>query len=148
MCTPTTSSPTCPHVAAATGLGNTEERAAGFDAITAEFVADDHKRYYPGATELRIQLTGDRATGRLPDEPTLGGAAAVLRADHPSRPITTMEGGTEAGRGTDSQIPGERLGPYRSMWSYVSACDGARHRRPSGSPVTRIGSGPPARAAQ
>ena len=53
------------NVAAAAGLRDTEARAADFDPVTIPFTADDHKRYYPGATELRIRLTGDRRTGRL-----------------------------------------------------------------------------------
>jgi NADPH-dependent 2,4-dienoyl-CoA reductase/sulfur reductase-like enzyme len=48
-----------------TGLLDTEARAAGFDAVTVESGAPDHKRYYPGASELRLRVTGDRRDGRL-----------------------------------------------------------------------------------
>ncbi|WP_300595160.1 FAD-dependent oxidoreductase [Microbacterium sp.] len=52
-------------VAARTGLRDHEAAAAGFDPATVASVADDHKRYYPGAQPISIRLTGDRATGRL-----------------------------------------------------------------------------------
>ena len=52
-------------VAARTGLRDQEAAAAGFDPTTVASVADDHKRYYPGAQPIGIRVTGDRATGRL-----------------------------------------------------------------------------------
>lgn len=52
-------------VAARTGLRDHEARAAGFEPATVAAVADDHKRYYPGAQPIRIRVTGDSATGRL-----------------------------------------------------------------------------------
>ncbi|MDG6106131.1 FAD-dependent oxidoreductase [Dactylosporangium aurantiacum] len=53
------------RVVAGTGLRDTTARAAGFDPVTVEVTADDHKAYYPGATPIRIRVTGDRTTGRL-----------------------------------------------------------------------------------
>ena len=52
-------------VAARTGLRDHEATAAGFDPITVEFEADDHKAYYPGSHRIRMRYTGDRKTGRL-----------------------------------------------------------------------------------
>ena len=52
-------------VAARTGLRDHEASAAGFDPVTIEFEADDHKAYYPGSHRIRMRYTGDRATGRL-----------------------------------------------------------------------------------
>jgi NADPH-dependent 2,4-dienoyl-CoA reductase/sulfur reductase-like enzyme len=52
-------------VAARTGLRDHDARAAGFEPATVAAVADDHKRYYPGAQPIRIRVTGDSATGRL-----------------------------------------------------------------------------------
>ena len=52
-------------VAARTGFRDQEARSAGFDPFTAEFVFWDHKRYYPGAHEIHIRLTGDRGSGLL-----------------------------------------------------------------------------------
>jgi NADPH-dependent 2,4-dienoyl-CoA reductase/sulfur reductase-like enzyme len=51
--------------AARTGLRDHEAVAAGFDPLTVEFVADDHKAYYPGSHRITMCYTGDRATGRL-----------------------------------------------------------------------------------
>ncbi len=52
-------------VAARTGLRDHEAAAAGFDPVTVEFEADDHKAYYPGSHRIRMRYTGDRGTGRL-----------------------------------------------------------------------------------
>ena len=53
------------QAAARTGLRDHEARAAGFDPVTVESAADDHKAYYPGSHRIVIHVTGDRATGRL-----------------------------------------------------------------------------------
>jgi NADPH-dependent 2,4-dienoyl-CoA reductase/sulfur reductase-like enzyme len=50
---------------ARTGLRDHEAVAAGFDPVTVEFEADDHKAYYPGSHRIRMRYTGDRGTGRL-----------------------------------------------------------------------------------
>ena len=52
-------------VAARTGLRDHEAEAAGWSPATTTTVADDHKRYYPGATPLTVAVTGDTGTGRL-----------------------------------------------------------------------------------
>ncbi len=52
-------------VASRTGLRDHEAIAAGFDPVTIEFEADDHKAYYPGSHRIRMRYTGDRRTGRL-----------------------------------------------------------------------------------
>ena len=52
-------------VASRTGLRDHEALAAGFDPVTVEFEADDHKAYYPGSHRIRMRYTGDRRTGRL-----------------------------------------------------------------------------------
>jgi NADPH-dependent 2,4-dienoyl-CoA reductase/sulfur reductase-like enzyme len=51
--------------AARTGLRDHEAVAAGFDPLSVEFVADDHKAYYPGSHRITMRYTGDRVTGRL-----------------------------------------------------------------------------------
>ena len=53
------------QAAARTGLRDREAAAAGFDPVTVESAADDHKAYYPGSHRITIRVTGDRATGRL-----------------------------------------------------------------------------------
>ena len=52
-------------VAARTGLRDGEAREAGFDPLTTQVEAWDHKVYYPGAHKLHLRVTGDRRTGRL-----------------------------------------------------------------------------------
>ena len=52
-------------VAARTGLRDHEASPAGFDPLTVEFEADDHKAYYPGGHRIAMRYTGDRRTGRL-----------------------------------------------------------------------------------
>ena len=53
------------QAAARTGLRDHEAKAAGFDPVTVESQADDHKAYYPGSHRITMRVTGDRATGRL-----------------------------------------------------------------------------------
>jgi NADPH-dependent 2,4-dienoyl-CoA reductase/sulfur reductase-like enzyme len=53
------------QAAARTGLRDHEAQAAGFDPVTVESQADDHKAYYPGSHKITMRVTGDRATGRL-----------------------------------------------------------------------------------
>ena len=52
-------------VASRTGLREHEALAAGFAPATTTAVADDHKRYYPGAQPITIRITGDTGDGRL-----------------------------------------------------------------------------------
>ena len=52
-------------VVARTGLRDHEAVTAGFDPVTIESVADDHKAYYPGSQRLAMRYTGDRRSGRL-----------------------------------------------------------------------------------
>jgi NADPH-dependent 2,4-dienoyl-CoA reductase/sulfur reductase-like enzyme len=53
------------QAAARTGLRDHEAAAAGFDPVTVESQADDHKAYYPASHRITMRLTGDRSTGRL-----------------------------------------------------------------------------------
>jgi NADPH-dependent 2,4-dienoyl-CoA reductase/sulfur reductase-like enzyme len=53
------------QVAARTGLRHNEAAAAGFDPITVQSEAHDHKAYYPGSHRITIRITGDRASGRF-----------------------------------------------------------------------------------
>ncbi|MCU1490879.1 MAG: CoA-disulfide reductase, partial [Acidimicrobiaceae bacterium] len=50
---------------ARTGLRDHEALAAGFDPVTVEHEADDHKAYYPGSQRITMRWTGDRSTGEL-----------------------------------------------------------------------------------
>jgi NADPH-dependent 2,4-dienoyl-CoA reductase/sulfur reductase-like enzyme len=53
------------QAAARTGLRHYEAAAAGFDPITVQSEADDHKAYYPGSHRITIRITGDRASRRF-----------------------------------------------------------------------------------
>jgi NADPH-dependent 2,4-dienoyl-CoA reductase/sulfur reductase-like enzyme len=53
------------QAAARTGLRHSEAAAAGFDPITVQSAADDHKAYYPGSHRITMRVTGDRNTRRL-----------------------------------------------------------------------------------
>jgi NADPH-dependent 2,4-dienoyl-CoA reductase/sulfur reductase-like enzyme len=53
------------QAAARTGLRDHEAVTAGFDPVTVQSEADDHKGYYPGSHRITMRVTGDRATGRL-----------------------------------------------------------------------------------
>ena len=52
------------QAAARTGLRD-HEAAAGFDPLTVESQAADHKAYYPGSHAITMRVTGDRSTGQL-----------------------------------------------------------------------------------
>jgi NADPH-dependent 2,4-dienoyl-CoA reductase/sulfur reductase-like enzyme len=53
------------QAAARTGLRHDEAAAAGFDPVTVQSEADDHKAYYPGSHRITMRVTGDRASQRL-----------------------------------------------------------------------------------
>ena len=53
------------QAAARTGLRDHEALAAGYDPVTVQSEADDHKAYYPGSHRITMRFTGDRVTGRL-----------------------------------------------------------------------------------
>ena len=63
---------------ARTGLNDRDARKAKFDPVTVGLEANDHKAYYPGATPLRVHLTGDRRTGRLLGGQILGNRRAEI----------------------------------------------------------------------
>lgn len=52
------------RIVARTGLDDTSARAAGYRPRTIHTTVDDHKAYYPGATDLHLRLTAD-TDGRL-----------------------------------------------------------------------------------
>ena len=53
------------YVVARTGFHDRDAAAAGFDPLSVDSTVWDHKVYYPGAKEMTIRVTGDRALGRL-----------------------------------------------------------------------------------
>jgi pyruvate/2-oxoglutarate dehydrogenase complex dihydrolipoamide dehydrogenase (E3) component len=65
------------QAAARTGLRHHEAAAAGFDPVTVESAADDHKACYPGSHRTTMRVTSDRATGRLPGMQVFGKRATI-----------------------------------------------------------------------
>lgn len=53
------------YVVARTGFHDRDAAAAGFEPLSVDSVAWDHKVYYPGAKRMTLRVTGDRASGRL-----------------------------------------------------------------------------------
>jgi NADPH-dependent 2,4-dienoyl-CoA reductase/sulfur reductase-like enzyme len=53
------------QAAARTGLRESEAAAAGYDPVTIQAEADDHKAYYPASHRIRMRITADRRTGQL-----------------------------------------------------------------------------------
>jgi NADPH-dependent 2,4-dienoyl-CoA reductase/sulfur reductase-like enzyme len=53
------------QAAARTGLRDHEAVAAGFEPVTIQSDADDHKAYYPGSHRITMRVTGDSRTGQL-----------------------------------------------------------------------------------
>lgn len=70
-------------VAARTGVRDHEAAAAHLSPHSHTAVADDHKRYYPGATPISIRITGDERDGRLLGAQMVGtrGAEIAKRID-------------------------------------------------------------------
>ncbi|WP_426622274.1 FAD-dependent oxidoreductase [Microbacterium sp. As-52] len=65
-------------VAARTGLRDHEAETAGHRPHSHTVTADDHKRYYPGATPIHIRVTGDFESGRLLGAQLLGSRSAEI----------------------------------------------------------------------
>jgi NADPH-dependent 2,4-dienoyl-CoA reductase/sulfur reductase-like enzyme len=70
------------RVVARTGLDDTSARTAGYRPRTIQTTVDDHKAYYPGATDLHLRLTAD-TDGRLLGAQAVGhvGAEVAKRVD-------------------------------------------------------------------
>lgn len=70
-------------VITATGLRDQAATSAGYHPLTVAVTADDHKRYYPGATPIQMHITGDVDTGRLLGAQLVGrlGAEIAKRID-------------------------------------------------------------------
>lgn len=78
-----------------TGLIERTAREAGFDPLSVVVTGIDREHYYPGAGEVIVRITGDRATGRLL------GVQAVGRGDVSKR-IDVAAGLLSAGASVDT----------------------------------------------
>ena len=66
-------------VIARTGLRHDEAIREAFDPFTTESTINDHKAYYPGATQLHARVTGDIVYGPLARGATLGAGGRRCR---------------------------------------------------------------------
>ncbi len=73
-------------VAARTGLRDHDATAAGFTPHSHTAIADDHKRYYPGATPISIRITGDTNDGRLLGAQLVGTRGAEISSESTPTP--------------------------------------------------------------
>lgn len=122
-------------VAARTGLRDHEAAAAGFDPATVAAVADDHKRYYPGAQPISIRVTGDRATGRLLGAQLVGrlGTETAKRVDTYA---TALYAGLSVAQVSELDL--SYTPPLGSPWDAVQVATQAwdrHHRTPSTIPT-------------
>lgn len=103
-------------VAARTGLRQHETSPLDVAALTNMVVADDHKRYYPGAVPLSISITGDQRTGRL-----LGAQIVGERSAEISKRIDTFATALHAGFGIDdvSDLDLSYTPPLGSPWDAI-----------------------------
>jgi NADPH-dependent 2,4-dienoyl-CoA reductase/sulfur reductase-like enzyme len=121
-------------VAARTGLREHEAAAAGYAPVTTQSVADDHKRYYPGAQPITMRITGDRDTGLL-----LGAQMVGRLGTETAKRIDTFATALFAGL-TVEQISDLDLSytpPLGSPWDAVQAATQAwsRAHHPIGAPA-------------
>jgi NADPH-dependent 2,4-dienoyl-CoA reductase/sulfur reductase-like enzyme len=117
------------RVVARTGLRDSEAAAAGFDPLTVEFEAWDHKAYYPGAEKLSIRLTGDRAGKRL-----LGAQMVGDRRSEVSKRIDVFAAAIHNGMSVDalSDLDLSYTPPLASPWDPIQMSAQAWIKRLSG----------------
>ena len=116
------------HVVARTGLRDHEAVDSGFDPVTIEAEADDHKAYYPGSYRLRMRVTGDRTTGRL-----LGLQLFGHRRAEVAKRIDIAATAIFHGMGVDaiSDLDLSYAPPFGSPWDAVQAAAQEWSRRSS-----------------
>ncbi|WP_439689619.1 FAD-dependent oxidoreductase [Curtobacterium sp. SP.BCp] len=86
-------------IAARTGLRHHETAALDVSPLTRVTVANDHKRYYPGAVPLTISVTADQPSGKL-----LGAQIVGQRTAEISKRIDTYATALHAGFTVDDII--------------------------------------------
>lgn len=112
-------------VAARTGLRDHEALAAGYAPSTTHAVADDHKRYYPGAQSISIRITGDENTGLL-----LGAQLVGRLGTETAKRVDTYATALHAGLTVDqiSDLDLSYTPPLGSPWDAVQAATQAWSR--------------------
>lgn len=118
-------------VAARTGLRDHEAAAADYAPHSYTAVADDHKRYYPGATPISIRITGDARDGRLIGAQLVGTRGAEISKRVDTYATALHHGMTVAGM---SDLDLSYTPPLGSPWDAVQMAAQAwerSHVRPS-----------------
>jgi NADPH-dependent 2,4-dienoyl-CoA reductase/sulfur reductase-like enzyme len=112
-------------VAARTGLRDHEALAAGYSPATTQAVADDHKRYYPGAQPISIRITGDESTGLL-----LGAQLVGRLGTETAKRVDTYATALHAGLTVDqiSDLDLSYTPPLGSPWDAVQSATQAWSR--------------------
>jgi len=120
-------------VAARTGLRQHETTPLDVAPLTQLTVADDHKRYYPGAVPLSISITGDQPTGRL-----LGAQIVGHRTAEISKRIDTFATALHAGFTVDDVIDLDLsyTPPLGSPWDAVQVAAQGWERAAAHAPAT------------
>lgn len=120
-------------VASRTGLGHREAADRGFDPYTVELTVDDHKAYYPGATDLHVRLTADRRDGRI-----LGGQLVGDRSAEVSKRVDILAAAIFHGMTVDglSDLDLSYTPPLSAPWDPVQqAAQQAERGRAAGTDV-------------
>ena len=103
-------------VAARTGLRDHEAIAADYHPHSNTAIADDHKRYYPGATPISIRITGDTRDGRLLGAQLVGTRGAEISKRVDTYATALHHGMTVAGM---SDLDLSYTPPLGSPWDAV-----------------------------
>ena len=103
-------------VAARTGLRDHEAIAADYSPHSHTAIADDHKRYCPGATPISIRITGDARDGRLLGAQLVGTRGAEISKRVDTYATALHHGMTVAGM---SDLDLSYTPPLGSPWDAV-----------------------------
>jgi NADPH-dependent 2,4-dienoyl-CoA reductase/sulfur reductase-like enzyme len=96
---------------ARTGLTGREARAKGLDVGVSTITAKDHARYYPGATDLHVNLIFDQQTRRMLGAQYIGAQGAAKRVDVVAAALATGMTVDDLTRVDYSYAP-----PYAMSW--------------------------------
>ena len=112
-------------VAARAGLRDHEAAAADYAPHSYTAIADDHKRYYPGATPISIRITGDTRDGRLLGAQLVGTRGAEISKRVATYATALHHGMTVAGM---SDLDLSYTPPLGSPWDAVQMATQAWER--------------------
>lgn len=121
-------------VAARTGLRDHEAVAADFAPHSHTAIADDHKRYYPGATPISIRVTGDTRDGRLLGAQLVGTRGAEISKRVDTYAVALHHGMTVAEM---SDLDLSYTPPLGSPWDAVQMATQAWEREARALALTR-----------